>query len=161
MVRIPKAAFLRWLEVGEDAVQGLRDEAHPIRRQVGVGDDSGRVVVRGGACGLGSDEGVALLMYGSIGGGLPPGVCEWHIPGNRPEDEFSELVVEELEYELRRAIRDGEVSEWTTLDDIWADLEEVEAELAGERVSPGQIAEEAMRRYIERMESEDEGEEVA
>ena len=100
-------------------------------------------------------------MYGGIGGGLPPGVAEWMIPGNRPEDEFSELVVEELEAELHRAIRSGEVSEWTSLDDLWADLEEVEAELAGERVSPGQIAEEAMRRYIERMESEDEGEEVA
>lgn len=103
-------------------------------------------------------------MHGGIGGGLPPGVCEWHIPGNRPEDEFSELVVEELEYELNRAIRGGEVSEWTSLDDLWADLEEVEAELAGERVSPGQIAEEAMRNYIERMaadEGEDEGEEAA
>lgn len=91
----------------------------------------------------------------------PPGVAEWMIPANRPEDEWSELTVEELEYELHRAIRDGEVPEWTTLDDLWGDMEEVEAELAGERVSPGQIAEETMRRYIERMESEDEGEEVA
>ena|SRR5690554_3386383 len=93
----------------------------------------------------------------------PPGVQEWMIPGNRPEDEWAEMTVEELEYELHRAIRSGEVSEWTTLDDLWADLEAVESELAGERVSPGQVAEEAMRRYIERMaaESEDEGEEVA
>ena len=94
----------------------------------------------------------------------PPGVQEWMIPGNRPEDEWAELVTEELEAELHRAIRDGEVPEWTTLDDLWGVLEEVEMELAGEAVSPGQVAEEAMRRYIERMESmesEDEGEEVA
>ena len=100
-------------------------------------------------------------MYGGIGGGLPPGVCEWHIPGNRPEDEWSELTVEELRDELNRAIRYGEVSEWTTLDDLWGDLEAVESELAGEAVSPGQVAEAAMRRYIERMAAEGEDEEAA
>lgn len=99
-------------------------------------------------------------MYGAIGGGLPPGVTISMIPGNRPEDIEAERVVEALEERLSRAIRDGELPDWTTIDNLWHDLERVKWEWAGEHVSPDEIAEETLQRYMERK-TEDEGEEVA
>lgn len=94
-------------------------------------------------------------MHGGIGGGLSPGVTIGMIPGNRPEDVFAEQVVEATKDQLIRAKLRLDVPRWTTIDDLWGVLEEVEWELAGEDVTPDEIAKEVLRRYVDRRENED------
>lgn len=86
---------------------------------------------------------------------LPPGVSEAMIPGNSDKDIFAEQVVDSLERELDRAIRRGDVPPETTIDDLWEYLELAEDLLAGETVSPSQIAEEALVQYMHRPEEDD------
>jgi len=86
---------------------------------------------------------------------LPPGVTEAMIPGNSDKDIFAERVVDALERKLDRAIRRGDVPPETTIDDLWEYLELAEDLLAGEHVTPDEIAEEALVQYMNRPESED------
>lgn len=101
-------------------------------------------------------------MHGAIGGGLPPGVQEWMIPGNRPEDEFWEQVNAALKKRLALAKHNGEIPKATRLEDLKPYVDRAFG-IVGWNAKPWEVAEEALNLYIWREEDGDgpDGEEAA